>query len=110
MSARSVNDFIEATLTGIARKCSQGDELTRSTTCRTPQVVGLILDGAPNGPGTGRSEVGYPAESCLPLPSSGATGTAVTTCLDRAADLFCHAPWDRRPLTVVPGRRAAGRG
>lgn len=54
MSARSVNDFIEATLTGIAAQVqSEHDELTRSTHAERLEVVGLILDGAlsaPNGP------------------------------------------------------------
>lgn len=48
VSARSVNDFIEATLTGIAAQVqSEHDELTRSTHAERLEVVGLILDGAP---------------------------------------------------------------
>lgn len=61
VSARSVNDFIEATLTGIAAQVqSEHDELTRSTHAERLEVVGLILDGAPISPERAEAKLGYP--------------------------------------------------
>lgn len=77
VSARSVNDFIEATLTGIAAQVqSEHDE----------------------------AKLGYPlsrAHTAAIIWSDELDGDH--SYLDRAADLFCHAVGSTRPLTVVAG-------
>lgn len=103
VSARSVNDFIEATLTGIAAQVqSEHDELTRSTHAERLEVVGLILDGAPISPERAEAKLGYPlsrAHTAAIIWSDELDGDH--SYLDRAADLFCHAVGSTRPLTVV---------
>lgn len=105
VSARSVNDFIEATLTGIAAQVqSEHDELTRSTHAERLEVVGLILDGAPISPERAEAKLGYPlsrAHTAAIIWSDELDGDH--SYLDRAADLFCHAVGSIRPLTVVAG-------
>lgn len=105
VSARSVNDFIEATLTGIAAQVqSEHDELTRSTHAERLEVVGLILDGAPISPERAEAKLGYPlsrAHTAAIIWSDELDGDH--SYLDRAADLFCHAVGSTRPLTVVAG-------
>lgn len=96
VSARSVNDFIEATLTGIAAQVqSEHDELTRSTHAERLEVVGLILDGAPISPERAEAKLGYPlsrAHTAAIIWSDELDGDH--SYLDRA--LICSAtPWDR---------------
>lgn len=96
VSARSVNDFIEATLTGIAAQVqSEHDELTRSTHAERLEVVGLILDGAPISPERAEAKLGYPLSRAIPLPSSGATSSTVTTATSTGRLICSATPWDR---------------
>ncbi|OSC40090.1 PucR family transcriptional regulator [Mycobacterium decipiens] len=104
-SARSVNDFVEATLAGIAAQVqTEHDELTRGTYAERLEVVGLILDGAPITRERAEARLGYPlnrAHTAAIIWSDELDGDH--SYLDRAADAFCHAVGSTRPLTVVAG-------
>ncbi|CAM4420273.1 Purine catabolism regulatory protein [Mycobacterium basiliense] len=103
VSARSVNEFIEATLAGIAAQVQlEHDELTRGTHAERLEVVGLILDGAPIARERAETRLGYPlnlAHTAAIVWSDELDGDHSN--LDRATDAFSHAVGSVQPLTVV---------
>lgn len=105
VSAKSVNDFIEATLAGIAAQVQQEhDELTRGTHAERLEVVGLIIDGAPMSRERAEARLGYALSrhhTAAIIWSDELDGDHSN--LDRAADAFCRTAGSERPLTVVGG-------
>ncbi len=105
VSAKSVNEFIEATLAGIATQVQQEhDELTRGTHAERLEVVGLIIDGAPMSRDRAEARLGYSLSrqhTAAVIWSDELDGDHSN--LDRAADAFCRAAGSARPLTMVGG-------
>ncbi|MHA7648276.1 Rv1453 family transcriptional regulator [Mycobacterium sp. ML4] len=105
VSAKSVNEFIEATLAGIAAQVQrEHDELTRGTHAERLEVVGLIIDGAPMSRDRAEARLGYALarhHTAAIIWSDEFDGDHSD--LDRAADAFCRAVGSARPLTVVGG-------
>jgi DNA-binding PucR family transcriptional regulator len=103
VSARSMNEYIEATLAGITAQVQlEHDELTRGTHAERVEVVNLILDGAPLSSERAEARLGYAlnrAHTAALVWSDDLDGDH--SYLDRAADAFSHAVGAPRPLTVV---------
>lgn len=103
VSAKSVNDFIEATLVGIAAQVQlEHDELNRSSHAERLEVIGLILEGAPMSRDRAEGRLGYPlnrAHTAAIVWSDELDGDHGN--LDRAADAFSHAVGPAQQLTVV---------
>ncbi|KAA1249229.1 PucR family transcriptional regulator [Mycobacterium simiae] len=103
VSARSVNEFIEATLAGIAAQVQlEHDELTRGSHAERLEVVGLMLEGAPMSRERAEARLGYPlnrAHTAAIVWSDDLDDDHSN--LDRAADAFSHAVGSAQQLTVV---------
>lgn len=103
VSARSVNDFIEATLAGIATQIQlEHHELNRGSHAERLEVVGLLLEGAPISRERAEARLGYPlnrAHTAAIVWSDEIDGGQGE--LDRAADAFSHAVGYAQQLTVV---------
>lgn len=103
VSARSVNEFIEATLAGIAAQVQlEHDELTRGSHAERLEVVGLLLEGAPMSRERAEARLGYPlnrAHTAAIVWSDNLDSDHSN--LDRAADAFSHAVGSAQQLTVV---------
>ncbi len=103
VSAKSVNEFIEATLAGIAAQVQlEHDELTRGNHADRLEVVGHLLEGAPISRERAETRLGYSlirAHTAAIIWSDDFDGDHSN--LDRAADAFCHAVGSSQDLTVV---------
>ncbi|HYB34699.1 MAG TPA: PucR family transcriptional regulator [Mycobacterium sp.] len=100
---RTGNEFIDATLAGIAARIqSEHDELTRGTHAERREVVELILEGAPIGRERAEARLDYPlnrAHTAAIIWSDEPDGDH--SYLDRAADAVSHVVGSPRPLTVI---------
>lgn len=103
LTSRTGNEFIDATLAGIAAQVqSEHDELTRGTHAERREVVELILDGAPITRERAEARLGYPlnrAHTAAVIWSDDPVGDL--SHLDRAVDAFSRAVGSPRPLTVI---------
>jgi len=102
-SARSMNEYIEATLAGITEQIQfEHDELTRDTHAERLEVVNLLLDGAPISRERAEARLGYAlsgTHTAVIVWSDDLDGDHIY--LDRAVDAVSHAARSPRPLTVV---------
>jgi DNA-binding PucR family transcriptional regulator len=103
VSSRSLNEYIEATLAGIAAQVQlEHEELTHSTHAECLEVVELILNGAPIGRERAEARLGYPlshTHTAAVVWSDDLDGDH--SYLDQAVDAFNHAVGLARPLVVV---------
>jgi DNA-binding PucR family transcriptional regulator len=103
VSTHSMNEYIEATLAGIAAEVQlEHDELARTTHAERLEVVNLILEGAPLSRERAEARLGYAlnrAHTAAVIWSDDLDGDH--SYLDRAVDAFSHAVASPRPLTVV---------
>lgn len=108
VSARSINDFVEATLAGIAAQIQlEHHDLSRGSHAERLEVVELLVEGAPISVERAESRLGYPLKR---------THTAAIVWsdeidgnhgdLDRAADAFSHAVGCAQQLTMVASAAA----
>ncbi|MCE5289505.1 MAG: PucR family transcriptional regulator [Nocardiaceae bacterium] len=104
LAFRSISDFLDATIGGLAERMAvEREELTRGTHAERREVVSLILDGAPIPRARAEARLGYAL-----------TGTHTAAIvwsddpdselsdLERASDVAARAVGARHRLTVVP--------
>lgn len=100
--SRSVSDFVDATLAGIATQIElERDELTRGTHAERRETVALLLEGAPIPRQRAEARLGYAltgTHTAAVIWSEDPEGDL--SGLDRAAESFGQACGDPRPLSV----------
>ena len=103
VSARSLFEFIDATIAGIAEQIQvERDELTRGTHAERREAVALILDGAPIGRQRAEARLGYNLEQTHTAAVIwGDEPECDSSQLDRATEALVHGADAQRPLSVI---------
>ncbi len=103
ISARSLFEFIDATIAGIAEQIRvERDELTRGTHAERREAVALILDGAPIGRQRAEARLGYNLEQAHTAAVVwGDESECDASQLDRATEALVHGAGAQRPLSVI---------
>ena len=103
ISARSLFEFIDATIAGIAEQIRvERDELTRGTHAERREAVALILDGAPIGRQRAEARLGYNLEQAHTAAVVwGDESECDASQLDRATEVLVHGAGAQRPLSVI---------
>lgn len=103
VSARSIDVFLDETLSGIyAQMETEREELTRGTHAERREVVALILDGAPITRQRAESRLGYRLDQShtAAVVWGDASDTDLSD-LDRATDALTQTVEGPRPLSVL---------
>ncbi|WKG02135.1 CdaR family transcriptional regulator [Mycolicibacterium sp. HK-90] len=100
--SRSVSDFVDATLAGIAAQIElERDELTRGSHAERRETVALLLEGAPIPRQRAEARLGYALTGTHTAAVIWSEDSeADLSGLDRAAEAFGRACGDPRPLSV----------
>ena len=103
VSARSLFEFVDATLAGIAEQIQiERDELTRGTHAERREAVALILDGAPISRQRAEARLGYSLEQAHTAAVVwGDEPDCDSSRLDRATEALVHGADAQRPLSVI---------
>ena len=103
VSARSLFDFVDATIAGIAEQIQvERDELTRGTHAERREAVALILDGAPISRQRAEARLGYNLEQTHTAAVVwGDEPECDSSQLDRATEAVVHGANVQRPLSVI---------
>ena len=103
VSARSLFEFVDATLAGIAEQMQiERDELTRGTHAERREAVALILDGAPISRQRAEARLGYSLEQTHTAAVVwGDEPDCDSSQLDRATEALVHGADAQRPLSVI---------
>ena len=103
VSARSMFEFIDATIAGIAEQIQvERDELTRGTHAERREAVALILDGAPIGRQRAEARLGYNLEQAHTAAVIwGDEPECDSSQLDRATEALVYGADAQRPLSVI---------
>ena len=103
VSARSLFDFVDATIAGIAEQVQvERDELTRGTHAERREAVALILGGAPISRQRAEARLGYNLEQTHTAAVVwGDDPECDSSQLDRATEALVHGADVPRPLSVI---------
>lgn len=103
VSARSLFEFVDATIAGIADQIQvERDELTRGSHAARREAVALILDGAPISRQRAEARLGYNLEqSHTAAVVWGDEPDCDSSRLDRATEALAHGTNAQRPLSVI---------
>lgn len=105
VTARSIFDFVDRTLAGIAEAVQrEREQLTRGTQAERLEVVTLVLRGAPIAADAASLRLGY--ELDRPHTAAVIFGDALEAdqgALEEAAELVARAAGARRSLTILAG-------
>ncbi len=103
VSARSLFEFVDATIAGIAEQIQiERDELTRGTHAERLEAVALILDGAPISRQRAEARLGYNLEQAH---TAAVVWSDEPECdssqLDRATEALAPSAEAQRPLSII---------
>lgn len=103
VSARSLFEFVDATIAGIAEQIQlERDELTHGTHAERREAVALILDGAPIGRQRAEARLGYNLEQTHTAAVIWGDGPECDSRhLDRATEALAECAAVQRPLSVI---------
>ncbi len=103
VSARSLFEFVDATIAGIAEQIQvERDELTRGTHAERREAVALILDGAPISRQRAETRLGYNLEQTHTAAVVwGDEPDCDSSQLDRATEALVHGANVQRALSVI---------
>ena len=102
VSARSLFEFVDATIAGIAEQIQvERDELTRGSHAERREAVALILDGAPISKHRAEARLGYGLDQIHTAAVVWGEPDCDSSQLDRATEALVDGADAQRPLSVI---------